>query len=514
MFSRLLTFSFRHVKRVRISRDLPLKNQARYRPRPSVHFQLCSAFSTENKAAGQGDPEPPKVNEESEEKKADGEVTNEENKSKKQSFFTGAASVAGGAYLVLGKGGKFLALLKVLKLTKLMPLASILLSTVTYSIFFGPAYAAGLVGLIFVHELGHALALKQLKYDVGPMVFVPFMGASTLLKDQPKTAYDEAYMSMAGPVMGTLGAMVPFVYGMTTGSQFALGLSEFGFFINMLNLAPFGSLDGGRVAPCINRWLFPLGLVGATYYFATYHVFPLFYLFYLFGVYETYNRFFNLNENPPGFMEITQAQRALVTISYFGLIILLFGLHQINSAHKMSLNEIKKQEKLLVSGSVDSFGTVSLSIPEKHWRFSDPYKTLEESEQDSNTRIRYDLSSQGNFGDEVPVDGSQDLRAFGEVLQCPLTGASFDGKSRTTEITLSAYNQYLKPGLVFRAYSDGEMVLRGLNDYDVEAEEFRPFFTFWAETFIRLDTVFGSEMNFNECKVANNGDESISFHLV
>ena len=61
-------------------------------------------------------------------------------------------SLAGtGAFVLFGKT-KYI--LTALKLTKLAPLASMVFTVGTYSLFFGLPYATGIVGLILIHEIG------------------------------------------------------------------------------------------------------------------------------------------------------------------------------------------------------------------------------------------------------------------------------------------------------------------------------------------------------------------------
>jgi hypothetical protein len=52
----------------------------------------------------------------------------------------------------------------------MMPLASMILTSATYAIFFGWSYAIGMVGLIFVHECGHAVVMHRLGVPFSPMV--------------------------------------------------------------------------------------------------------------------------------------------------------------------------------------------------------------------------------------------------------------------------------------------------------------------------------------------------------
>ena len=71
--------------------------------------------------------------------------------------------------------GKTKYVLAALKLTKLASLGSMAVTVGTYSMFFGFPYAVGMVGLIAVHEAGHAIAMHQRGIPFSPMVFVPFM---------------------------------------------------------------------------------------------------------------------------------------------------------------------------------------------------------------------------------------------------------------------------------------------------------------------------------------------------
>ena len=95
------------------------------------------------------------------------------------------------------------------------------------------------------------------------------------MKDMPKNAMQEAIVAYAGPLIGTLGTLPFLAYGLTTGSQLAFALANFGLIINCFNLVPFGSLDGGRIAPCISKWLYPLGLSAMAYVCIYHNVSPL-----------------------------------------------------------------------------------------------------------------------------------------------------------------------------------------------------------------------------------------------
>jgi Zn-dependent protease len=118
-----------------------------------------------------------------------------------------------------------------------------ILSIGAYSIFFGPAYAVGVVGQIFLHETGHAYAMHRLGIPFSPMVFIPFMGAVIALKEHPRDAYQDALIAAAGPIAGTLAAGVISIAGHWNGqSQLLISLADFGFMVNLFNLLPIGSM--------------------------------------------------------------------------------------------------------------------------------------------------------------------------------------------------------------------------------------------------------------------------------
>ena len=72
----------------------------------------------------------------------------------------------------------------------------------------------------------------------------------------------QAVIALAGPIAGSAAAAAVGVAGVLTGSQFAMGLADFGLMINLFNLLPIGQLDGGRVANSLSPWLGVAGLVG------------------------------------------------------------------------------------------------------------------------------------------------------------------------------------------------------------------------------------------------------------
>ncbi|MBO9664094.1 site-2 protease family protein [Dokdonella sp.] len=136
---------------------------------------------------------------------------------------------------------------------------SMLLSIVAYAWLFGWGYAVGFVVLILIHEMGHYLAARRRGLDVGAPTFIPFVGAWIELKQQPHDAETEAYVGMAGPLVGTLGALAFYAAARATGSDLLLALAYAGFFLNLFNLIPVSPFDGGRISAVISPRLWLLG---------------------------------------------------------------------------------------------------------------------------------------------------------------------------------------------------------------------------------------------------------------
>lgn len=137
---------------------------------------------------------------------------------------------------------------------------TMVLAVFAYALVYGWRYAAGFVGLIFVHELGHFVAARNRGLDVGLPTFIPFVGAWIDLKEQPLDAETEAYVGIAGPMLGTAGAFVLYLLAGAQGSGLLLALAYAGFMLNLFNLIPLHPLDGGRIVGVISPRIWFLGV--------------------------------------------------------------------------------------------------------------------------------------------------------------------------------------------------------------------------------------------------------------
>ena len=146
---------------------------------------------------------------------------------------------------------------------------TMLLSMFAYALVFGWWYAVGFVLLIFCHEMGHFLAARQRGLSVSAPAFIPFVGAWIELKDQPMNVETEAYVAFAGPLAGTVAALLCYWYGRETGSPLLLALAYSGFLLNLFNLIPLSPLDGGRITAIISPrfWLLGVPLLVALFFY-------------------------------------------------------------------------------------------------------------------------------------------------------------------------------------------------------------------------------------------------------
>lgn len=177
----------------------------------------------------------------------------------------GAGVAAAGALAKLGGLGKALGALKGLSFLAYFKTAfTMLISVGAYALFFGWTFAVGFVLLIFVHELGHVFVLRAQGVKASAPMFIPFLGAFVKVEGQQRSVAQEATSALAGPVVGTLGALAVLAAAESTGSLFLQALAYTGFFLNLFNLFPVLPLDGGRVAGALHPAVWIAGMAGAV----------------------------------------------------------------------------------------------------------------------------------------------------------------------------------------------------------------------------------------------------------
>jgi Zn-dependent protease len=201
--------------------------------------------------------------------------------------------------------------------------ASMLVSVAAYAWLWGWRFAVGFVLLIFVHELGHYVEARRQGLDVGAPVFIPFLGAAILLKENPLDAWREFEIAVAGPVLGSLGAAAVWWVGVQQDSDLLRALAFTGFFLNLFNLLPVVPLDGGRIVSAIHPYLWVvgfLGLLGLVFVAPN----PILIIILLFVGLELWRRWQERGSpEAERYYQVKPWQRVVAAVSYFGLAALL-----------------------------------------------------------------------------------------------------------------------------------------------------------------------------------------------
>ena len=232
---------------------------------------------------------------------------------------------AGGAVAVVAIaivkfGAKLKGLLLLLpKLKILTTSASMLVSVAAYSVIWGWQFALGFVLLLLVHEMGHVIQLRREGVPASAPLFIPFLGAVVGMKQAPKDAAVEARVGLAGPILGSLGCLVPLALYEATGNNLFRALAFTGFFLNLINLLPVLPLDGGRAMAALSPAMWAIGfvlLVGIMFVYPT----PIAILVLLFGGFETYRRW-KQRGSPESqrYYQVKPATRLAVAVVYVGL---------------------------------------------------------------------------------------------------------------------------------------------------------------------------------------------------
>ena len=116
--------------------------------------------------------------------------------------------------------------------------------------------------------MGHFLAARQRGLAVGAPTFIPFIGAWIELKEMPHDVETEAWVGLAGPLLGTVGALACYYAYRATNEPLLLALAYAGFFLNLFNLIPVSPFDGGRITAIISPrvWLLGVPLMAGLFF--------------------------------------------------------------------------------------------------------------------------------------------------------------------------------------------------------------------------------------------------------
>ena len=199
--------------------------------------------------------------------------------------------------------------------------ASMALSIAAYATKAPLPLVIGFVSIVLVHEIGHAIVIRAKGLRAGMMVFIPFIGGAVTLKDQPRSAYDDAQIGLAGPIAGTLASLIVLQIFKWTNAPLYLAIAAAGFAVNLLNLLPIGMLDGGRISAAVSKWMWVFG-GGALIYKVMKQPNPLMLLVLALVAFQVYASIVR-EKDDKSFYEVTLTQRASIAVAYFFLVVFL-----------------------------------------------------------------------------------------------------------------------------------------------------------------------------------------------
>ncbi len=207
-------------------------------------------------------------------------------------------------------------------------LFSMFVSAAVYVWLGGWWFGVGLIVLLFVHEMGHVLEAKRQGLPVSAPLFIPFLGAAITMKQMPHNAWREARLAIAGPILGSLGALAIYLAGVAYDSHQLKALAFLGFFINLFNLLPVIPLDGGRITAALHPALWFVGFL-ALLGLVIYKPNPILIIILLLAGSELWRRW-QLRRFPQmqEYYRVAPHRRLIIGLLYFGLAAaLVFGMH-------------------------------------------------------------------------------------------------------------------------------------------------------------------------------------------
>src|SRR5437588_4035515 len=235
---------------------------------------------------------------------------------------------------------KLKAILLLLPKVKLLASSgTILVSLVAYAVIWGWSFAAGFIALLFVHEMGHVIALRREGIKASGPMFIPFLGAVIASRSLGNSALAEARVGLAGPILGSIGSAACILIWHATGNDLWRALAYTGFFLNLFNLLPVVPLDGGRAMAAMAPWMWFVGfaaLIPLLFVFFN----PIFLIILLFAGRETWARWQRRRAGgtrEEAYYRVRPVDRVLVAAVYVALIALLVaGMHATYFARTLS----------------------------------------------------------------------------------------------------------------------------------------------------------------------------------
>jgi Zn-dependent protease len=122
-----------------------------------------------------------------------------------------------------------------------------------YWALYGWAFGLGFAALIFIHEMGHFVDIKRRGLPADMPVFLPGFGAYVRWRALGVPLETRAAVSLAGPMAGAIAAIACWALWLNTGNSLWAALARASAWLNVLNLIPIWTLDGGQAALALSK---------------------------------------------------------------------------------------------------------------------------------------------------------------------------------------------------------------------------------------------------------------------
>jgi Zn-dependent protease len=187
-------------------------------------------------------------------------------------------------------------------------------------------FAVCLVAAIFIHELGHVLAMKQSGLKVKGIYLIPFLGGAAV-SEASKTRWQDFKIAIAGPAFGSLSALIAWGVWSYTDNTLIATFALISLMLNLFNLLPIVPLDGGQALKALvfskQGHVGFILLMGITTLMVALSFMAGFYLLVFFGILGAFDLFTTGKQEYLRQVPLSTYGIVFCTVIYLGLLILL-----------------------------------------------------------------------------------------------------------------------------------------------------------------------------------------------
>jgi Zn-dependent protease len=124
---------------------------------------------------------------------------------------------------------------------------SVMLFTFVFGLQLSLRTVVMFLAVLFIHELGHAFAMRCFGYRDLQILFVPMLGAVAYGRKPDATPLQEVIVLLAGPIPGIVAGTLVVGLGWGAETQWVVEGAQLMLLVNYFNLLPLVPLDGGRM---------------------------------------------------------------------------------------------------------------------------------------------------------------------------------------------------------------------------------------------------------------------------